>query len=269
MTGGSRGLGYLVARELVKEGCRVVICARNTAELERARQRLSANGGEVLALTCDVVNQHDVERLITETIKHFGQLDILVNNAGIIQVAPFAATRLSDFDEAMKVIFWGTVHTTLAALPHMRARGGGRIVNIASIGGKVAVPHLLPYDCAKFAVVGFSEGLRTEVAPEEISVTTVIPGLMRTGSYDYAQFKGEAHEEYLWFSTAARMPGLAMNAERAARRVVQAAKLRDPEVVLGLPAKLLRTIKDVFPRSTLRALTVTNRLLPSPPDAAS
>lgn len=259
VTGGSRGLGFLVAEELAQAGCRVVICARDPRELALARDQL-APYTDVLAITCDVSNPGDVERMLSRAVTRFGGIDLLINNASIIQVGPLDATTLQEFQRALEVNFWGTVYATLGVLPHMRRQGDGRIVNIASIGGKVAVPHLLPYDCAKFAVVGFSEGLRAEVARHGISVTTVVPGLMRTGSEKYAQFKtpGDAR----WFSVAARMPLLTVSARRAARLIVAAARRRRGEVVIGLPAKLLRLVHDLFPAATLRTLDVSNRLLP-------
>ena len=263
VTGGSRGLGFLIARELAREGCRVVICARDEAALVRARDELRAAGAaQVIALPCDVSDPEQVEAMVLETQRRFGQIDVLVNNAGIIQVAPVDALSLSDFQRAMDIDFWGTVNTTLAVLPAMRARRSGRIVNVTSIGGKVAVPHLLPYDCAKFAAVGFSEGLRAELARAGVSVTTIVPGLMRTGSHQFAEFRGKPAAEHAWFGLAASTPGLAISARRAARRIVRAAKRRKAEVVIGVPAKILRLCKELFTAPTLRALSVANRLMP-------
>ena len=264
VTGGSRGLGFLLARELGRQGCRVVICARDGSELERARASLVARGVEALAVTCDVSDPAAVDRLVATTLERFGQIDLLINNAGTIHVAPLEALGLGDFHDAMSGAFWGTVHTSLAVLPHMRARGSGRIVNITSIGGKVAVPHLVPYACAKFAAAGFSDGLRAEVARDGIKVTTVIPGLMRTGSSKFALFKGKARAEHAWFATAAHTPGLAMSASRAARRIIAAARRGDAQLVLGAPAKALRLAKDLLPGLTARSLSLANRLLPRP-----
>src|SRR5207237_10885730 len=118
----------------------------------------------------------------------------------VISVGPILSQELKDFQEAMDVMFWGTVHPTLAVLPQMLTRGRGRIVNITSIGGKVSVPHLVPYGCAKFAAVGFSEGLHAEVKRFGVNVTTVVPGLMRTGSHLNASLKGKQEYEYGWFA---------------------------------------------------------------------
>lgn len=222
ITGGSRGLGLALARQFAAHGCRLALCARDPAELERARQDLTGQGADVLTVPCDVRDRADVGRLVADVTQHFGRIDVLVNTAGIIQVGPVANMSVEDFEAALQSDFWGTLYPTLAVLPQMRGRRGGRIVNITSIGGKVSVPHLLPYSCAKFAAVGLSEGLRAELARENISVTTIAPGLMRTGSFGQALFKGRHDQEYAWFSVGDNLPGLSLSAERAARQIVRA-----------------------------------------------
>jgi NAD(P)-dependent dehydrogenase (short-subunit alcohol dehydrogenase family) len=263
ITGGSRGLGLLMAREFAREGCRVAICARDTRELDAAVADLRGRGTEVLALRCDVSDRAEVARTVREVTDRFGRIDILVNNASIIQAAPVGAMSVEDFEQAMAVNYWGTVYPTLEVMPRMRERRSGRIVNITSIGGKVAVPHLLPYDCAKFATVGFSEGLRAELARDGVVVTTIVPGLMRTGSPANAFFKGDPAKEFAWFSLGAATPVSAMSAERAARRIVTATRRGEAEVTLSWQAKLLRLTHDLLPGATADLLGVVNRLLPS------
>jgi NAD(P)-dependent dehydrogenase (short-subunit alcohol dehydrogenase family) len=265
VTGGSRGLGLLLAREFAREGCQVAICARDLEELERARLNLANHGFEVFTAPCDVADRVQVEALIATVARRFGRLDILVNNAGVIQVGPVASMNVVDFQQAMAVNFWGMVYASLAAAAEMKDQGGGgRIVNITSIGGTVAVPHLLPYDCAKFAAFGFSEGLGVELARDKISVTTVVPSLLRTGSYTHAMFKGHQESEFGWFSFAASKHLTTLDARRAARRIVKAAKLRAPELVLGWQVRLLRLAKSLFPGALSRMLVAINRLLPAP-----
>jgi short-subunit dehydrogenase len=146
----------------------------------------------------------------------------------------------------------------------MMERGAGKIANITSIGGKVSVPHLLPYSCAKFAAVGFSEGLLAAVKKDGVEVTTVVPGLMRTGSFVNAWFKGQHRAEYGWFSVSSAMPVLAMHGERAARRVVNAIRRGDAETTLTPQAKLLAVLNGVAPALTAEIMAVANRLLPGP-----
>ena len=148
VTGGSRGLGLAIARELVREGCPVAICARDEAELIRAEADLLARGGDVLAVPADVSRPEDAGRLIAEATLRFGRVDLLVNNAGVILGGPAASLALEDFDHAMAVNFRGALHPTLAVLPQMRARREGRIAFVTSFGGKVSVPHLVPYNCS-------------------------------------------------------------------------------------------------------------------------
>ncbi len=263
ITGASRGLGLAMAREFAGAGARLAICARDPQELDWAREDLARRGAEAVAIQCDVGNHDDVQRLVRETLERFGRIDTLVNNAGVITVGPWQSQTLTDYQEAMDTMFWGVVYPTLAVLPHMLQRGRGRIANITSIGGKVAVPHLLPYTCAKFAAVGFSEGLHAEVKKYGVKVTTVVPGLMRTGSFVNAWFKGQHRAEYGWFSLSSAMPLLAMNGRRAARAIVNAIRRGDAEITLTPQAKLLAVLNGVFPAATAEVMALANRLLPS------
>jgi len=250
VTGGSRGLGLLISRELARDGCNVAICARDQDELERARADLVHSGGQVETVVCDVSDQVQARRMIERVTARFGQVDILVNNAGIIQVGPLENQTIDDFQMAMDVMYWGVVYPTLAVLPQMRARGSGRILNVTSIGGKMAVPHLLPYSSAKFAAVGFSEGLAAEVAKDGITVTTIVPGLMRTGSHLHALMKGQHEAEYGWFSLGASLPLISMDAERAAAQIVEAIRREESVRCLGVTAALASRFHGLFPSSS-------------------
>lgn len=266
ITGGSRGLGLAMAHAFAREGCRIAICARDRAELEAARSHLGL-GDALLTLECDVTDQAQVAAAVERANASLGGIDVLVNNAGEIQVGPLESMTVEDFEHAMSVMFWGTVYPTLGVLPLMRTRQQGRIVNITSIGGKVAVPHLLPYVCAKFAAIGFSEGLRSELTGTGVRVVTIAPGLMRTGSYLNATFKGDREKETLWFSLGATLPGISMSADRAARQIVKAARRGEAERVLSLPANLLARLHALFPGLTSDILGWVNRvLLPSGAD---
>jgi NAD(P)-dependent dehydrogenase (short-subunit alcohol dehydrogenase family) len=261
VTGGSRGLGFLLAREFGRLGCRIAICARDGQELERARADLKRQGIAVLSLHCDVADREAVERLVSQVIGRLGRIDILVNNAGVIQVGPIRSMTIPDFQAAMDIMFWGTVYPSLAVLPQMQARGQGRIVNITSVGGKVSVPHLVPYSCAKFAAVAFSEGLRAELAGDGIAVTTIVPGLMRTGSHLNAEAKGDQEGEFVRFALAASLPLISMDAERAAREIVAATRRGEAERILSLPANVIARFNGLFPGATANLLGLVNRYL--------
>jgi NAD(P)-dependent dehydrogenase (short-subunit alcohol dehydrogenase family) len=270
VTGGSRGLGLALSRELARQGCKLAICARDETELEAARAELEQGGAEVLAVTCDVADPTQVAAMVEAVTRHYGGIDILINNAGIMVVAPVETITRADFERVMAINFWGVLNPTLEVLPGMRTRGAGRIVNITSIGGKISVPHLLPYSCAKFAAVGLSEGLRAELADTGISVTTVVPGLMRTGSHLNAEFGGEQEAEYRWFALGASAPyPVAVRADRAARLVVRAAKRGQAECTYPLSAVIAARLSGLLPTTTTNALAVVDRFLPRPPRQAA
>ncbi len=269
ITGGSRGLGLWLARELGGQGARVTLAARDQAELERARQDLAARGVDVAIERCDVTDREQADHLVASTIERAGAVDVLINNAGVIQVGPVDHMKLADFEEAMAVHFWGPLYATLAVIPAMRRRGGGRIVNISSIGGKVGVPHLVPYCASKFALTGLSDSIRGELARDRIYVTTVCPGLMRTGSPFNAWFKGRHRDEFTWFAISDSIPVATIAAERAAAQIVDACRHGDAELVITWPAKLAVVANAIAPEAVALAMNVANRLvLPGPIDEA-
>jgi len=263
ITGGSRGLGLALAEEFARQGCNIAICARNEDELVRARQQVERLGVEVCAVPCDVANPQEVEHMVNVVRRHFGSIDVLVNNAGIIAAGPLLSQTVEDFQEAMDVMFWGVVYPTLAVLPQMIQNGAGNIVNITSVGGKASIPHLVPYGCAKFAAVGFSEGIHAELKQFGINVTTVVPGLMRTGSHLNAFFKGRQRAEYTWFALSGTNPLFSISAERAARQIVEATKRNKAEKIISWQAQLLARAHGVAPGLVSEALALVNRMLPA------
>ncbi len=266
ITGGSRGLGLVLAREAAAQGARVAICARDDDTLERARASLAGAGAEIVAVSCDLANRDSVRAAVGLVADRLGPVDVLVNNAGIIQVGPAGTMALADYQEAMAINFWGLVHATLEVLPAMLARRQGRIVNVTSIGGRIAVPHLLPYSASKFAAVGFSQGLRTELAGTGVKVVTVVPGLMRTGSPRHATFRGRHQAEYAWFSIADSLPGLSLDAETAARRILEGARRGQAEVYTQVWARAAAAANALAPGVTAGVLAGAARLLPGAPD---
>ena len=270
ITGGSRGLGLALAEELGRNGAKLALAARDRDELARARNLLLKrhsvrDPNDIFLFPADLRNAQDAEDLIHQTARRFGRVDILINNAGIITVGPVESQTVGDFRDVMDTNFFSGLHCTLAVLPEMLARKDGAIVNITSIGGKVAVPHLLPYTASKFAAVGFSEGLSAELRGKGIRVTTVCPGLMRTGSHLNAEFKGQAAREYCWFSAAAGIPGFSTSARGAARKIVAAISQGKREIAITPQAIFAARLSDVMPAVTSMLLQFISVTLPSAP----
>ena len=269
ITGGSRGLGLIMARLLTLEGARLAILARDETELANACSELRSLGGEALPVQCDLLDRDQTLGAVQKVVDHFGTIDVLINNAGIIEVGPVEDQPLSAYRRAMATNFFGALHTTQAALPHMLRIAYDRpasIVNIASIGGKVAVPHLLPYVASKFALVGFSQGLHAELRHKGIRVTTVCPGLMRTGSHVHVSFVGDQHKESRWFTLAATTPVIAASVRHAANRIYSAVAAGRAEITITPQAWLAARVAGAAPATTQFLASLANEfLLPESP----
>lgn len=263
ITGGSRGLGLVLARHLAAKGARLVICSRSEDQLDAARRELEAMGADVFARTCDVTDQRQVKRFLASAVAHYGKIDVLINNAGAIQVGSVNTMTELDYEQAMNIHFWAPLYTTYAVLPQFRARGEGRIINIASIGGKVAVPHLLPYSASKFALIGLSEGLATELKKENILVSTIAPGLMRTGSPRNITVKGDHEKEYAWFKTAASLSLISKDPVTVARKIIAALESNNTRPTISTSERFASITKEIFPQGLDLALSQINRLLPN------
>jgi short-subunit dehydrogenase len=269
ITGGSRGLGLALAEEFGRRGAKLAIAARDADELERARAALSKRLGrkasrDIFVFPADLRKPDEAEQLIQQTTAHFGRIDILVNNAGVITVGPIENQNVQDFRDVMDSNFFSGLHCTLSVLPQMLARRAGTIVNITSIGGKIAVPHMLPYTASKFAAVGFSEGITAELRGKGVRVVTVCPGLMRTGSHLNALFTGDAPGEYRWFSMGAGLPLVSTSARAAARKIVCATIAGKSEIAITPQAILAARLADLSPEMTTAAMGLMNLVLPSP-----
>ena len=264
ITGGSRGLGLEIAKQLCAEGGKVVLLARDSDELARAKADLDRFAAEVLTIECDLLETAQIQAAVQQTLQRFAKIDILINNAGIIEVGPLEHTQMKDFDRSMRIHFWAPFILYLLIVPQMRAKGGGRIVNISSIGGKVASPHMAPYTASKFALTGFSDAIRSELARDHIYVTTVTPGMMRTGSQVHAKFKGDHSAEYKWFERANKFPFGSISAERAARKIVGAARRGRSSLIMPWSARLIVALNGIFPGLTGYVMKIVNRCLPAP-----
>src|SRR5438128_1834574 len=263
ITGGSRGLGLVLARQICAAGGKVALIARDANELGRAKADLARRGGTVLTVQGDLLDAGQIQLAVRQIIDRFGKIDVLINNAGIIEVGPFEHMAREDFECAMRLHFWAPFELISQIVPEMRTWGGGRIVNISSIGGKLAVPHLAPYSASKFALTGFSDALRAELARDNIHVTTVAPGMMRTGSHVNAKFKGKHDAEFAWFAASAGAPLISMNAERAARKILAACRRGQPSLTLTFAARTAILGNALFPNLTGYAMKIVNYFLPA------
>src|SRR5205807_740752 len=269
ITVGSRGLGLVLARHICAQGGSVALIARDREELGRAKTDLARRGGapNAFGVRCDLLDAAQIETAVRQIIDRLGKIDILINNAGIIEVGPLEHMTREDFERGMRLHFWAPYELVSRIVPEMRTWGGGRIVNISSIGGKFAVPHLAPYSVSKFALTGFSDAIRTELARDNIYVTTVAPGMMRIGSHVNAKFKGNHDVEFAWFAASAGAPMISMNADRAARKILAACRRGQPSLTLTFAARGAIFGNALFPNLTGYMMRFVNQFLPKPSGA--
>jgi short-subunit dehydrogenase len=265
ITGGSRGLGLSIAWNLVQKGAAVTLVARDMEELYRARDILLKDFPEAVVFlsSCDITDTEQLKESIDQALSRMAGIDLLINNAGSILVGPLTSMTKEDYEAQMKLHLYAVVESTKHILTHFRNRGYGRILNICSLGGKVAVPHMLPYDASKFALAGFSQGAAAELAPYNIHVTTAYPTVMRTGSPIQAVFKGNHEKEFEWFEAVDNLPIVSMSADTAAKKVLEAVANGNTEVILSIPAKARMLIGAFFPETMNMLMGLFARLLPT------
>jgi 3-oxoacyl-[acyl-carrier protein] reductase len=193
VTGSSKGIGYAIAEALVQAGASVTVSARHAEEVSAAAARLNALGrGRALGVPCDVRDPAAVRELIRTSVAEFGGLDILVNNAGVGHFAPVAELSFERWDQVIETNLSGVFYCCREAIPQLRKRGGGWIINIASLAGKNALAGGTAYNASKFGLVGFSEALLLDVRNDNIRVSYLMPGSVATHFNDHTPGEADA-----------------------------------------------------------------------------
>jgi len=180
ITGASSGIGAATARWLARQGMRVVLTARRQDRLEALAHEIRARGGTALVIPADLTNPSDRQALVRRVEETWGPVEVLINNAGFGYYGTVEETPWEVIERMFTVNILAMIHLVQLVLPGMRRRGRGHIINIASVAGYISAPPLTVYSATKFAVVGFSEGLRRELEPHGIHVTVISPGPVRT-----------------------------------------------------------------------------------------
>ena len=264
LTGASRGLGLELGRQLCGKGVRIAVCARDEAELREAADDLRKHGcADVFTATCDVTDADQVERFVGQVRDALGPVDVLINNAGIITVGPFETLGQDTFRQAFATHVTGPLNFIRAVLPEMKQRGGGRIVNTASLAGKLPIPHMAAYVASKHALVGLSETIRAELIPHGVYVTVVCPGMVSTGSPWHAKFKGPVEDEFAWFAGIDNLPAVAIQTGAMAAQIIDAMQHGDAELVAPFNAKLAASFHGAFGGVSTELAGLQARLMPT------
>jgi NADP-dependent 3-hydroxy acid dehydrogenase YdfG len=198
VTGASSGIGDATARALAQAGAKVAIAARREDRLNTLARELRQTGSEVLIIAADLIHEDENRRIVAETEAYFGQLDILVNNAGVMHLSPIAEAQASDWRRMLELNVLALMVASQAALPGMRERGGGHIVNISSTAGRISNPNAAGYSATKFGVVAFSEALRREAYMHNIRVSVIEPGVVETELREHIPHAGTKQAIDAW-----------------------------------------------------------------------
>ena len=240
VTGASSGIGRATARMFAARGASVVIGARNAEGLNDLAQEIKRMGGQVVAVTVDVSEREQVNKLARVAVEHFGRIDTWVNNAGVSLYATFDKLTDAEIRRVLDVNFMGTVYGMQAAIPIMRNHGGGTIINVSSIAGKRAIPLQSVYSASKYAIVGLGEAVRAELANEEveINICTICPPSINTPFFDHARTKeGRAPKP---------LPPV-YEPDRVAEAIILCAENPQREVLIGSASKVFAILNTVAP----------------------
>nr|WP_228046158.1 SDR family NAD(P)-dependent oxidoreductase [Saccharopolyspora sp. HNM0983] len=249
ITGAAGGIGDALARRLAAGGCDLALVDRDEAGLARTAEAARALGcAEISTHVVDLADGGDRTDLAAEVLQRHGRVDLLINNAGVALGGELHQVGLDDFDWIMEINFRGVVTTTKAFLPHLRSNPGAHVVNLSSLFGLMAPGGQVPYAASKYAVRGFTEGLRHELAGSGVGVTVVHPGGIKTGIADSARMGGDAATaEELRAQSRDFNKHLTMPPERAAALIVDAVRNRKPRLVITRTAKVLDVLTRLVP----------------------
>jgi short-subunit dehydrogenase len=253
VTGAAQGIGAALAHELVARGCDVAMADRDEGRLRDVAAALTGASGRKVSLhVVDVADRGAVERLAAAATGEHPRLNILINNAGVALFGQFQELDLADIEWLMGINFWGVVYGTRALLPHLRLQGEAHIVNLSSIFGIIAPPGQTAYSAAKFAVRGFSESLRHELATtgSPVRLSVVHPGGIRTGIARSARVGANMKDNQRRAQSVDRFDKLApTSAEAAARRIVEGIERNEPRILIGSDARRAELVQRIFPET--------------------
>ncbi|MFJ7975198.1 SDR family NAD(P)-dependent oxidoreductase [Peribacillus sp. NPDC096379] len=241
ITGASGGIGKEVARKAAEQGARVVLLARNTDKLEKLRNELNSQYGDVAySYTLDVSDMKKIVEVFTEIYAHVGEIDVLVNNAGYGTFKEVDETDTDEIQAMFRVNVIGLMACTKMVVSAMKRRKSGHIINVASMAGKIATPKSTLYSSTKFAVIGYSNALRLEVMRDGIHVTTVNPGPIATNFFDIADESG---------TYVKNIEKFILQPEYVADKIVSAMLTKKREINLPRFMNAISKIHTLFPNT--------------------
>ena len=237
ITGASSGIGEASAIKFAKKNANVVLVARRKEKLLQVQKKISKYTDSTLICQCDVSNKLQVKEMSDAVLDRFGRIDVLVNNAGFVIYGNVKELSIEDIESQMKTNYFGTIYCTKSFLPHFLKQNYGHIVNVASVGASFGVPGIASYCATKYAMLGFSEGLKHELHNTGVGVTVVSPIQVRTSLFDHPSFKN--------FTLNAT--GISLSSETVANAIIKASNSSRLEIVVPSFVRIGIWFKQTFP----------------------
>ena len=237
ITGASSGIGEATAEKFAKKGANLVLVARRKEKLEQVEKNLSKYSVKILICVCDVSDKEQVKQMSEKVIERFSKIDILVNNAGFVIYGKVKELSVEDIESQMKTNYFGTIYCTKSFLPNFLKQNYGHIVNVASVGASFGVPGIVSYCATKYAMLGFSEGLKHELHNTGVGVTVVSPIMVRTSLFDHPSFKN--------FTKHAT--GISLSSETVANAIIKASNSSRLEIVVPSFVRIGIWFKQTLP----------------------
>ena len=261
VSGAASGIGAACARELAQRGAQVVMTDIRADMLGETQKSIEEAGGRGESHIVDAADRDAVFALADKVMARHGQVDLVLNNAGVAYVSTVADMQLDDFNWLMDINFWGVVHGTQAFLPHMLQRGSGYIANVSSVFGLFSVPTQAAYNAAKFAVLGFTDALRHEMADSNIGVSCIHPGGIKTNIVRHARFgQGPDMEERQQEAIASFEKMTPTTPDKATKIILRGIGKRKARILIGLDAVYFDLARRLFPTHYLRLLPLGDGL---------
>ena len=254
ITGAATGIGRALAARLADDGARLCLADINKTQLEVEAHGLRARGGEVVTYTVDVSDRRQMEAFANKAVDHFGRVDLLINNAGVALCGDVEEVSIADIEWVMGINFWGTVYGVKYFLPILKEQKKAYIVNLSSVFGMIAPPGEAAYSASKFAVRGFTEALKHELAGTSVQVSSVHPGGIRTGIAKTSRLGAGADPQKREVD-AAKFEFLARTSpERAADRIIDGLLKGETRILIGRDASQIDWIQRALPETYWRVL---------------
>ena len=237
ITGASSGIGEAAAEQFAKKGANLVLVARRKEKLEQVEKNLSKYSVKILICVCDVSDKDQVKQMSEKVIETFSKIDILVNNAGFVIYGKVKELSIEDIESQMKTNYFGTIYCTKSFLPHFLEQNYGHIVNVASVGASFGVPGIASYCATKYAMLGFSEGLKHELHNTGVGITVVSPIQVRTNLFNHPSFK----------NFTLKATGISLSSETVANAIIKASDSSRLEITVPSFVRIGIWVKQTFP----------------------